>query len=98
MPTCETTRRHFTEAAREAAALARQRKRERKAQFPEEHQLVMVVVRAAGVPRGFAWQIRRFGQTQPVAQSADTFTDPDEANRAGQATLDGMRRMFAAAE
>jgi hypothetical protein len=98
MPTCEKTRRHFTEAAREAAALARQRKRERKAQFPEEHELVMVVVRATEVPRGFAWQIRRFGQMRPVAQSADTFADPGDASRLGQAMLDSMRRTFAAAQ
>ena len=97
MPTCEKTRRHFTEAAREAAAVARQRKREHKAQFPEEHQLVMVVVRAADGPKGFAWQIRRFGQMDPVAQSADRFADPADAVRSGQAMLDGMRETFAAA-
>lgn len=96
MPTCEKTRRHFTEAAREAAALARRRKREHKAQFPEEHQLVMVVVRAAETPRGFAWQIRRFGHMDPVAQSADTFLDPADAGRSGQAVLNGMREMLAA--
>lgn len=98
MPICEKTRRHFTDAAREAAALARQRKREHKVQFPEEHQLMMVVVRASEGPRGFAWQIRRFGQMLPVAQSAGTFTDPDDAGRSGQAMLDGMRGPFAAAE
>ncbi|RYC32701.1 hypothetical protein D3273_06315 [Lichenibacterium minor] len=98
MPTCEKTRRHFTEAAREAAALARQRKRDHKTQFPEEHQLVMVVVRAADRPRGFAWQIRRFGHMEPVAQSADTFVDPADAGRSGQAVLDGMRGRLAAAE
>lgn len=97
MPTCEKTRRHFTEAARDAAALARQRKREHKARYPEEHQLAMVVVRAADRPRGFAWQIRRFGQMQPVAQSTGTFTDAGDAGRSGQAMLDGMRGMFAAA-
>lgn len=96
MLTSEKTRRHFTEAAREAAAVARRRKREHKAQFPEEHQLVMVVVRAKELPQGFAWQIRRFGQMDPVAQSADTYNDPVIAGRSGQAVLDGMRGMLAA--
>ncbi len=98
MPTCEKTRRHFTEAAREAASLARQRKRDHKARFPEEHQLVMVVVRAADAAKGFAWQIRRFGQMQPVAQSSGVFTDPEDAGRSGQAMLDGLRGTFVAAE
>ena len=98
MSVCEKTRRHFTEAAREAASLARQRKREHKAQFPEEHQLVMVVVRAADAAKGFAWQIRRFGQMQPVAQSSGIFADPEDAGRSGQAMLDGLRATFAAAE
>ncbi len=96
MVTCEKTRRHFTEAAREAAAVARRRKREHKAQFPEEHQLVMVVVRASARPQDYAWQIRRFGQMEPVAQSADIFTDPVLAGRSGQTVLDGMRGMLAA--
>ena len=97
MPICEKTRRHFTEAARAAAALARQRKREHKARFPEEHQLVMVVVRAADGAKGFAWQIRRFGQMQPVAQSSGIFADPGDAGRSGQAMHDGLRGTFPAA-
>ena len=96
MSICEKTRRHFTEAAREAAAVARRRKRDHKAQFPEEHQLVMVVVRAAQEPRGFSWQIRRFGQMAPVAQSTDTFLDPAVAGLSGQAVLDDMRGLLAA--
>lgn len=97
MPTCEKTRRHFTEAAREAAAAARQRKREHRAQFPEEHQLVMVVVRAGDTPRGFVWQIRRYGHMLPVAESPRVFDDPAEAERCGQAVLDGMRGEFTVA-
>lgn len=96
MSTCEKSQRRFTEAAREAAALARQRKREHRAQFPEEHQLVMVVVRAVDVPRAFAWQIRRFGHMEPVERSAGTFLDPAEAARAGQAVLDELREAMAA--
>ena len=56
----------------------------------------MVVVRAAEAPRGFAWQIRRFGHMYPVAQSSDTFLDPADAGRPGQAVLDGRREMLAA--
>ena len=96
MPTCEKTRRHFTEAAREAAARARRHKREHKADFPEQHLLVMVVVRAVDGPRSFGWQIRRFGHMQPVARSADVFLDPADAGRSGQAVLDRMRGMLAA--
>ena len=91
MPSCDKTRRHFTEAARHAAALARQRKREHRAEFPEEHQLVMVVVRAADGPRSFAWQIRGYGRMQPVAQSEGTFGDAAEAERSGLAVLDTLR-------
>lgn len=93
--TSNTTRRHFTEAAREAAALARRLKREHRQQFPEEHNLVMVVVRAADGPAGFGWQIRRFGHMQPVAQSPDHFSSPVEAGRSGQVALDRMRQAAA---
>ena len=86
-----TPRRHFTEAAREAAALARQRKRDHRLQFPHDHELVMVVVRAAETPTGFGWQIRRFGHMQPVAQSPGYFGNPVEAGRSGQAALDRLR-------
>ena len=86
-----TPRRHFTEAAREAAALARQRKRDHRLQFPHDHELVMVVVRAADTPTGFGWQIRRFGHMQPVAQSPGCFGNPVEAGRSGQAALDRLR-------
>lgn len=91
MSSCNKTRRHFTEAAREAAVLARQRKREHRIQHPEDHTLAMVVVRAAEVPLGFGWQIRRFGHLEPVAESATRFRDPTEAGRSGQAALDGIR-------
>lgn len=91
MSSCDSTRRHFTEAAREAAALSRRRKREHREQFPEDHQLVMVVVRAAEVPEGFGWQIRRYGLMQPVAESRDRFGDPIEAGRSGKAALELMK-------
>ena len=91
MSSCSKTRRHFTEAAREAAAVARQRKREHRLAFPEDHQLMMVVVRSADAPLGFAWQIRRFGQMQPVSQSHEHFASPVDAGRSGQAALDAMK-------
>lgn len=97
MPVSDKTQRRFTEAAREAAAVARRRKREHRAQFPELHQLVMVVVRAVAAPRAFTWQIRRFGHVDPVRSSSDVFLDPGEAARSGQAVLDDMRGALAAA-
>ena len=78
MSVCEKTRRHFTEAAREAASLARQRKREHKAQFPEEHQLVMG--RGAG---------RRCREELRVADPA---LRPDAAGRTELRRLRGPRR------
>lgn len=88
-------RRHFTEAAREAAALARQRKRDHRLQFPQDHELVMVVVRAAETPMGFGWQIRRFGHMQPVAESSACFGNAVEAGRSGQAALDRLKDSLA---
>ena len=88
----EKTRRHFTEAAREAAAAARKRKREHREQYPEDHKLVMLVVRAGDLSTSFRWQIRRFGQMSPVAESRDRFSDPTEAARLGQATLILLKR------
>ena len=92
MASISKTRRHFTEAAREAAALARQRKREHRLEFPEDHKLVMVVVRAEETPTGFGWQIRRFGHIQPVAQSPDHFSSPVDAGRSGLAALERLRQ------
>ena len=84
-------RRHFTEAAREAAALARQRKRDHRLRFPEDHEYVMVVVRAAETPTGFGWQIRRFGHMEPIARSPACYETPVEAGRSGEAALARMR-------
>lgn len=95
MASTSKTRRHFTEAAREAAALARQRKREHRLQFPEDHNLVMVVVRAAETPTGFGWQIRRFGHIQPVAQSPDHFSSPVDAGRSGLLALERLKQTAA---
>jgi hypothetical protein len=92
MASISRTHRHFTEAAREAAALARQRKREHRLQFPEDHNLVMVVVRAAETPTGFGWQIRRFGHVQPVAQSPDHFSSPGDAGRSGLVALERLKQ------
>jgi hypothetical protein len=87
MSTTSKSRRNFTEAAREAAALARQRKRDLRLQFPDDHEFAMVVVRAAEMPTGFGWQIRRFGHVQPVAISPEFFTDPAAAGRSGEVAL-----------
>ena len=92
MPPCSTTGRNFTEAAREAAALARQRRREHRERFPDDHEFAMLVVRADGLPTGFGWQIRRFGRMSPVAQSRDVFPDRADAERSGRAALDGLKR------
>ncbi|MGI3901801.1 MAG: hypothetical protein ACRYGP_11215 [Janthinobacterium lividum] len=87
MTTTSKSRRNFTEAAREAAALARQRKRDLRLQFPDDHEFAMVVVRAAQTPTGFGWQIRRFGHLQPVAESSSFFKDPADAGRSGEIAL-----------
>ncbi len=87
MTTTSKSRRNFTEAAREAAALARQRKRDLRIQFPDDHEFVMVVVRAPQLPTSFGWQIRRFGHLQPVAESSSTFKDPAAAGRSGEVAL-----------
>ncbi len=87
MTTTIKSRRNFTEAARQAAALARQRKRDLRLQFPDDHEFAMVVVRAAQTPTGFGWQIRRFGHLQPVAESSGTFSDPATAARSGEVAL-----------
>ena len=94
MMSTSKTRRHFTDAAREAAASARQRKRDHRLQFPEDHKLVMVVVRAAELPAGFGWQIRRFGHMQPVAQSPQRFASPVDAERSGEVALAQMKQHF----
>ena len=91
MSSTNNTRRHFTEAAREAAAAARQRKKEHRLQFPDDHKLVMVVVRAAEIPLGFGWQIHRFGEMSPVARSDGPFGSPVEAGLSGEAALARMK-------
>ena len=53
MSSCDKTRRHFTAAAREAAALARRRQREHRLLSPEDHELMMAVVWAVETPAGF---------------------------------------------
>lgn len=91
MPSCSTTGRHFTEAAREAAARARQRKREHREQFPDDHEFALTVVRAAGAPTGFGWQIRRFGHMSPVAQSRDIYRSLTDAECSGRTALDRLK-------
>ncbi len=54
----------------------------------------MVVVRAAELPTGFGWQIRRFGHMQPVAQSPQRFASPVDAERSGEVALAQMKQHF----
>ena len=82
------TRRHFTEAARAAAALARKAKREEPRHFGEPE---LFVVRPSGAASDFAWQIRRFGGVI-VATGRPAFPTMAAALEAGRAALDGLGR------
>ncbi len=81
------TRRHFTEAARRAAALARKLKLEQPRRFGEPE---LFVVRPCAAVQAYAWQIRRFGGV--VLATADvrfpTTTAALEAGRRAMASPD----------
>ena len=81
------TRRHFTEAARQAAL---QRRREIAA-MPKEPSgtLAMFVVRGAARGNDYGWEIRRFGAIV-VARSLEGFPAPLAARQAGEAALRTM--------
>ena len=78
------TRRHFTEAAREAA-LARRREI---AALPKDPSgtLALFVVRGAERGNDYGWEIRRFGAIV-VARSACGFPGPAAARQAGEDAL-----------
>lgn len=85
MSSLKTTRRHFTEAARAAAVVARRRKYE--TAVPRETPAVYVV-RLAGANLQFGWEIRRFGALVLDKSSAEYPTTQD-ALSAGEAVLNG---------
>ena len=78
--------RHFTEAARKAAALARKAKLEEPRRFGEPE---LFVVRPSEAVRGFAWQIRQFGGI--VLATGDVgFPTSAAAREAGRQALEGL--------
>ncbi len=77
------SRRHFTDAARAAALVARRRKRE--AAVPREMPDVFVV-RLSGAALRFGWEIRRFGAVVLDRSRADYPTTRD-AYAAGREAL-----------
>ena len=80
------TRRHFTEAARAAAALARKARREQPRRFGEPE---LFVVRPSEWSRDYAWQIRRFGGVvlMTAPSGFPTSTAALEAGRSALASL-----------
>ena len=60
MPSAQSKRRHFTDAARAAARLARERKREVRAAMGSDVPEIFVV-RHGDCTLQFHWEIRRFG-------------------------------------
>ena len=81
------TRRHFTEAAREAA-LARRREI---AAMPKDPSgtLALFVVRGAECGNDYGWEIRRFGAIV-VARGRQGFPGPVAARQAGEEALRGI--------
>ena len=77
--------RRFTEAAREAAAAAREAKRERPDRFGEPE---LFIVRAEGF--GFGWELRRFGGVV-LQRSAEVFAVAASAREAGEMALTILR-------
>jgi hypothetical protein len=81
------TRRHFTEAAREAA-LARRREI---AAMPKDPTgtLALFIVRGAERGNDYGWEIRRFGAIV-VMRSSGGFAGPVAARQAGEDALRGI--------
>ncbi len=79
-------RRHFTEAAREAAKAARLRKREQG--LPRGLPEVFVVRTGVG-PLSYGWEIRVHGGVV-LGKGNRTFTEVAEARRAGESIREGM--------
>lgn len=83
----DKARRHFTEAAREAA-LARRREIAAQPKAPTDA-LALYVVRGAQHTNDYGWEIRRYGAIV-VARSAFGFPAPLAARQAGEAALRGI--------
>lgn len=81
------TRRHFTEAAREAA-LARRREIAALPKAPSDA-LALFVVRGAERGNDYGWEIRRFGAIV-VARSEGGFAGPLAARQAGEEALNRL--------
>ena len=79
--------RHFTEAARRAAALARQARREAPRTFgaPE-----LFVVRSKPEATDYSWEIRKFGGVL-VSAGRDSYPTPSQAMAAGQRAIDRLQ-------
>ncbi|WP_237481231.1 hypothetical protein [Lichenibacterium dinghuense] len=78
------TRRHFTDAARAAAAAARKAKREGPDRFGQPE---MFVVKAG--ERAFTWELRRFGGVV-LQRGPEGFRDTASARADGEAALTDM--------
>ncbi len=81
------TRRHFTQAARDAAAIARRERREARLAQRDEDRLAMFVVRADEPQNRFRWEIRRFGLLNPVQESAEVYDSLTQAKQLGEQAL-----------
>lgn len=78
------TRRHFTEAAREAA-LTRRREMAAMPKVPTGT-LALFIVRGAERGNDYGWEVRRFGAIV-VARSSQGFAGPIAARQAGEDAL-----------
>ncbi len=81
------TRRHFTQAARDAAAIARRERRDARLAQRDEDRLAMFVVRANEPQNRFRWEIRRFGLLDPVQESPEVYDSPTQAKAVGEQAL-----------
>lgn len=81
------TRRHFTQAARDAAAAARRERRIARLAQRDEDRLSIFVIRAPLPENRFGWEIRRFGLLNPVQASSDVYESPAQAKAVGEKAL-----------
>lgn len=84
LPSQAKTRRHFTQAARDAA-LARRREIAAQPKDPSGA-LDLFVIRGAEHGNDFGWEIRRFGAIV-VARSSCGYPAPTAARQAGEEAL-----------
>lgn len=62
-----------------------------RAAFPDTLQLTMFVVRADTSHCGYRWEIRKFGELEPLLQSEEVFCDQSAARLAGDAALTAVQ-------